>query len=211
MNQHIMNEEALARDREINALGMWVFLASEIMLFGGLFLGYTVYRYLYPAAFAEASRHLDLWLGTANTAVLLTSSLTMALAVHHSRAAKRKTAVLFLLLTIALGLLFLGIKGYEYWQEYQEQLIPGLNFVYEGANPATVRLFFSLYFIMTGLHAVHLSVGILLVGAAIVLGGKRPFAHNPAEPAEMIGLYWHFVDVVWVFLFPMLYLIDRAA
>lgn len=203
-------DDALERERETNALGMWVFLASEIMLFGGLFLGYTVYRFRFTPAFMEASHHLDVVLGTANTAVLLTSSLTMALTVHRTRQDKQKTAVLFMLLTMALGALFLGIKGYEYWQEYQEQLVPGLNFLFEGSNAQQAKLFFTLYFIMTGLHAVHLTVGILMVGFALFLRKIRPFAHDPAEPIEMIGLYWHFVDIVWVFLYPMLYLVDRT-
>ncbi|MCA9875505.1 MAG: cytochrome c oxidase subunit 3 [Ardenticatenaceae bacterium] len=200
-------DEKLAREREVNALGMWVFLASEIMLFGGLFLVYFVYRFRYPAAFAEGSSELNMWLGALNTAVLLTSSLTMALAVHQARGSSRKTAVLFMLLTMALGLLFLAIKGYEYWQDYQEGLVPGLNFTYSGAEQQAVALFLVLYFVMTALHALHLSIGIVMVGVAIVWGQIRPFAHDPAEPVEMIGLYWHFIDIVWVFLFPVLYLL----
>ena len=200
-------EDSLAAERETNSLGMWVFLVSEVMLFGGLFTVYLIYRLSYPEAFAAGSQRLDVMWGTINTAVLLTSSLTMATAVYAAQTQRRKLTLLLLAATALLGLVFLGIKGYEYWQEYQEQLIPALNFTWDGAGALQVKLFFTLYFIMTGLHALHLTVGIGLVSGVPLLRFRRPYRSDPASPVEIVGLYWHFVDVVWVFLFPLLYLI----
>src|SRR5262249_54867294 len=140
---------------EASTLGMWIFLATEILFFGGMFLGYTVYRAMYPAVYGEASRHLDIVFGTVNTGVLLCSSLTMAMAVHEAQLGNRKMLVLFLLLTMLLGTVFLGIKFYEYYQKYVEHLIPGGRFMWEGADPKRATLFFLFYFVMTGMHALH--------------------------------------------------------
>ena len=150
---------------------------------------------------------LDTLLGTANTAVLLSSSLTMATAVYAAQAGKKRLMLVLLAATALLGVIFLGIKGFEYWQEYREQLIPSLDFIWDGADLLPARLFFTLYFVMTGLHALHLLIGIGLVGATPLLRRIRPFRDEPAAPVELAGLYWHFVDVVWVFLFPLLYLV----
>lgn len=204
------SEEMIAAERETNSLGMWVFLASEIMIFGALFGVYTVYHINYPEAFAAASSHLNVVLGGLNTAVLLTSSLMMAIAVHMAERREARLTLIFLLLTAVLGMGFLGIKGFEYWQEYQENLVPGLNFTFTEANPLHARLFFNIYFIGTGLHALHLTIGILMVLATPLLRYRGPFRSDPASAVELVGLYWHFVDVVWVFLFPLLYLIGRA-
>jgi cytochrome c oxidase subunit III len=189
-------------------LGMWIFLATEVMFFGGLFMGYTAYRATYPDIFAEASHHLNVILGSINTAVLLGSSLTMALAVHAVRVDERQALVRFLLLTMLLGAVFLGIKAVEYHEDYQQHLVPGLNFSYVSTHARQVELFFVLYFFMTGLHAFHLTVGIGIVAVLAMLAWRQRFSSERYMPVEIAGLYWHFVDLVWVFLYPLLYLID---
>jgi cytochrome c oxidase subunit 3 len=199
----------LAQQHEADTLGMWVFLLTEIMFFGGLFLGYTVYRSAYPQAFAEGSHHLDIWLGSINTVVLITSSLSMALAVHSAQTNACRGLIRFLLLTILLGLVFLGIKGTEYLHKFEEHLVPGANFVYPEPHAHQVQLFFSFYFGMTGLHAFHMIVGIGLLAALVWRAVQRRFSADYYAPVELIGLYWHFVDIVWIFLFPLLYLFGR--
>lgn len=186
---------------------MWTFLLTEIMMFGGLFTGYTVYRSAYPEAFMEASHHLDLVLGTINTIVLIGSSLTMAMAVHAAQTNHRRGTVNFLLGTIALGSVFLGIKVVEYSHKFHEHLVPGPNFMVEGAHAANQELFFSFYFAMTGLHALHMVVGIGILAVISFMAWKGQFSAEYYAPVEMTGLYWHFVDIVWIFLFPLLYLI----
>jgi cytochrome c oxidase subunit III len=214
-------------------LGMWLFLATEVLFFGGLFTGYTVYRYWYPDAFTAGSHHLDVWLGSINTAVLLASSLTMALAVHAAQTSSRRATTWLLTATIVLGSVFLGIKAYEYYHKYEESLIPGTTFEWPAphdernpieresttavlGNPGTqastsiaknVQLFFSFYFAMTGLHAVHMVIGIGILVVLVVASSRGAFSAEYFTPVEMTGLYWHFVDIVWVFLFPLLYLI----
>jgi len=195
------------QQRETASLGMWIFLATEFMFFGGLFMAYIVYRYLYPQAFAIGSQHLKTLLGGANTGVLLSSSLTMALAVHAAQAGRRGATVAFLLLTVALGVVFLGIKGYEYVSEYQEGLVPAFNFTLDGPQAQQAKLFFILYFLMTGLHALHMTIGICVVLAIAALAWRRRFSAEYYTPVELVGLYWHFVDIIWVFLYPLLYLI----
>ena len=198
------------QQQEASTLGMWVFLATEILFFGGLFLGYTVYRGMYPAVYGEASRRLDIVFGTINTGVLLCSSLTMAMAVHAAQLGKRKLLVVFLILTMLLGATFLGIKFYEYYQKYQENLIPGAGFEWKGADATHASLFFIFYFVMTGMHAVHMIIGIGLMAILVVLTWRGKFNAIYYSPIELGGLYWHFVDIVWVFLFPLLYLVERS-
>ena len=198
------------QQQEASTLGMWVFLATEVLFFGGLFLGYTVYRALYPAVYGEASRRLDIVFGTINTGVLLCSSLTMAMAVHQAQLGKRKTLILFLILTMILGGVFLGIKFYEYYQKYQESLIPGPRFAWEGRDATHASLFFIFYFVMTGMHALHMIIGIGLMATLVVLTLRGKFNAIYYSPVELGGLYWHFVDIVWVFLFPLLYLVERS-
>ncbi len=203
---------------QASTLGMWVFLATEVMFFGGLLTAFAVYRTTAPEAVALASRHLNVWLGCANTVVLLTSSLTMALAVRAAQLRQHRPLLVCLILTMVLGAAFLGIKAAEYTQEYHEKLIPNWNFQVpeedrplveqEHIDPARMEMFFVLYFFMTGLHAVHLIIGIALVGVMAYLTWKRWFSGGGAVQIEVTGLYWHFVDVVWVFLYPLLYLID---
>ena len=202
----------LAQQREADTLGMWAFLSTELLLFSGLFLGYLVYRYNYPETFAEAGRHMHLVLGSINTGVLLTSSLTVALATLAVKAKRRTALVVLLGLTILLGLAFIGIKGFEYYQEFQEQLapFPGLPFHFEGRHPEQARIFYSLYFIMTGLHALHLSVAIIIMGVMTILTLRHHQWEKLEAKIDISGLYWHFVDIVWVFLFPILYLIGRS-
>jgi len=189
---------------------MWIFLSTEIMFFGGMFLGYALYRGKYAPAYAQASRHLDVLLGGINTGVLLCSSLTMALAVHAAQLRGRRTVVLFLIATIALGAVFLGIKAYEYYEKFEEHLIPGHNFQFEGPNAIHAQLFFSFYFALTGMHALHMIIGIGMMLIMILLTMRGKFSAEYYFPIEMAGLYWHFVDIVWVFLFPLLYLVDRS-
>src|SRR5262245_37855455 len=167
---------------------MWVFLVTEILFFGGLFAGYTVYRTTYPEVFREASHHLDLLLGTINTAVLITSSLTMALAVHGAQEGRRRALIAFLLLTMILGAVFLGIKGTEYAHKYRENLVPGIRFAYGGPHPGQVQLFLIFYFVMTSLHALHLIVGIGLLGVLTFLAWRGRFSADYYTPVETSGL-----------------------
>lgn len=199
----------LRQQQEAASLGMWTFLATEILFFGGLFLAYAVYRTMYPAAFAAGSHHLDILLGSINTVVLIGSSLTMALAVHSAQMGRRQALVIFIGLTMLLGLVFLSIKFVEYGHKFAEGLVPGARFVYDGPLAAQVQLFFSFYFIMTGLHALHMIVGIGLLAVLAWLGWRGKFSPAYHTPVEISGLYWHFVDVVWIFLFPLLYLLGR--
>lgn len=276
----------LEQQLEASTLGMWVFLGTEVLFFGGLFAGYTAYRYKFAAAFAEGSQHLDVVLGTFNTGVLLLSSLTMALSVNSVQTGKRKAMLRFLAATMVLGTVFLGIKFVEYRHKFVEHLVPGARFslvhlhesgaaeatgrvgtiaefgpdhvaierdgklhvfsiaedlqvtldgrparfgdlavgqaarvvpAEEGdgavansirANSPRVELFFSFYFAMTGFHALHMIIGVVAVGIVALMARQGRFSPEYYTPVEMTGLYWHFVDIVWVFLFPLLYLID---
>ena len=214
----------LEQQQESAGLGMWLFLLTEIMFFGGLFTGYTVYRVWYPAAFAAGSHELDIRLGAFNTGVLIFSSLTMAMAVHAAQLGKRNKVIVFLALTLLLGCVFLGVKVVEYGEkgvfpglmEAKHHLLPGPGFHFEThdpqfahASPQHVQLFFSFYFVMTGMHAVHMVVGAGLLSWLIWAAYRHRFSAGYYTPVEMIGLYWHFVDIVWIFLFPLLYLLGR--
>jgi cytochrome c oxidase subunit 3 len=194
---------------EASRIGMWIFLATEVMFFGGMFMGYILYRTDYSVAFANASNHLDVLLGGINTAVLICSSFTMAMAVHGAQSGKRNAPVAFLLLTIVLGSVFLGIKFTEYYFKFEEHLVPGRSFIYEGAWAKPAEIFFSFYFVMTGMHALHMIIGIGLLTSLIIRDLRGRFSPSYYTPIELTGLYWHFVDVVWIFLFPLLYLIGR--
>ena len=201
--------ENLHEQKEASSLGMWVFIAQEVMFFGGLFLAYTVYRNLYPAAFAEASHHLDWKLGGINTAVLILSSLTMALAVRAAALGHRKQIVLFLIATVVLGSIFLGIKIVEYGDKFEHHLVPGAHFQFAGPNARPAQIFYSLYFAMTGLHALHMIIGIPIILVLAWMAHRGRFGPAYHTPVEMTGLYWHFVDIVWIFLFPLLYLVGH--
>jgi cytochrome c oxidase subunit III len=197
----------LREQKEAATLGMWAFIAQEVMFFGGLFLAYTIYRGLYPRAFAEAAHHLDWKLGALNTAVLIGSSLTMALAVHAAALGHRKKIVTYLLLTIALGAVFLGVKVAEYADKFEHHLVPGPGFRFDGTDPRGAQVFYSLYFAMTGLHALHMIIGIPILATIAFLAWRGRYSPAYHTPVEMTGLYWHFVDIIWIFLFPLLYLI----
>src|SRR4051812_43251223 len=203
--------DSLDQQKEASTLGMWVFLVTEVLFFGGLFLVYFVYRSWYPGAFAAASHELDVVLGTVNTAVLITSSLTMALAVHAAQEGQRRLLTIFLVLTMILGVVFLGIKGVEYYHKFVEHHVPGPDFQFEKEYVRNAQLFFSLYFVMTGLHAVHMIIGLGIMTWMLIWSWRGVITQEYSNPIEISGLYWHFVDIVWIFLFPLLYLIGRHA
>ena len=198
----------MAQQAEASTLGMWVFLVTEIMFFGGLFMAYLVYRTASPEGFAEASHHLDVVWGAVNTIVLIVSSLTMALAVRAAQtSAPPKTQVFWLGATMVFGLAFLGVKAIEYLDKFEHHLVPGPNFVWTGQHPAAAEMFYSLYFCMTGLHALHMVIGLGIMTVIAIMAWRRQFDADYYTPVEVSGLYWHFVDIVWIFLFPLLYLI----
>jgi cytochrome c oxidase subunit 3 len=201
--------DTLDQQQEASSLGMWVFLLTEILFFGALFMVYAVYRMWYPEAFAASSHHLDIPLGTINTAVLIGSSLTMALAVHAAQLNSRKGIMIFILLTMILGGIFLGIKAVEYSHKFHEHLVPGSSFAFDPQFFRPAQIFFSLYFMMTGLHALHMIVGMGLMIWMLIWAYNGTFGNGYYSPVEIVGLYWHFVDIVWIFLFPLLYLIGR--
>ncbi len=201
--------ENLEEQKSASSLGMWLFIAQEVMFFGGMFLAYTVYRNLYPAAFAEASHHLDWKLGGINTAVLIGSSLTMALAVRCATLGKSRQTVLFLISTVVLGTVFLAIKIVEYGDKFEHHLVPGAHFQFAGPNAHPAQIFYSLYFAMTGLHALHMIIGIPIILVLAWMAHRGKFGPAYHTPVEMTGLYWHFVDIVWIFLFPLLYLVGH--
>jgi cytochrome c oxidase subunit III len=197
-----------AQQDQSASLGMWTFLGTEVLFFGGMFTAYTVYRTRYGEAFAEASKHLYCGIGAANTAILLVSSVFVALAVQLSaRGGRRKATAALLTIAAMLGLAFLSLKGFENALDYRERLVPTVNFEAHGrVDPGPEEMFYVIYFIMTGIHALHLTIGvvIMLVLAARLLMSKKTLEHQH-NTIEMSGLYWHFVDVVWLFLFPLLY------
>lgn len=223
--------ENMEQQREAGTLGMWVFLVTEIMFFGGMFLAYTLYRSLFPWAFASASNHLDITLGAVNTGVLILSSFTMAMAVYFTQLGKRRPQVWCLVLTLILGLTFLGIKAVEYHDKYEDHLIPGYLIpsrpfgpevqqegqpadphklhLLHGATLRQVEMFYWIYFAMTGMHALHMIIGAGLISFLIYFSLKGRYDPEYHSPVEVVGLYWHFVDIVWIFLFPLLYLLGR--
>jgi cytochrome c oxidase subunit III len=205
----------LGAQREASSLGMWIFLVTEVLFFGGMFLAYSIYRETYRAAFEGASNLLDLRLGATNTAVLIVSSLTMALAVWASQQGRKNLIALFLVLTMILGTAFLGIKFVEYKQKFEHHEVPGPHFVVplneetHQPLPRQSEMFFSLYFCMTGLHAAHMIIGLGLLTWLLLKTRRNEFTVRYNTPVDMVGLYWHFVDIVWIFLFPLLYLLGR--
>ncbi|HEX6163445.1 MAG TPA: cytochrome c oxidase subunit 3 family protein [Vicinamibacterales bacterium] len=223
--------DTMSQQKEAAVIGMWVFLLTEILFFGGLFVAYMIYRVWYFDAFAEASRRLSLFWGGLNTAVLIGSSLTMALAVRAAQTNNRKWTVNWLVLTMLLGCVFLGVKVIEYEDKFANYEVPGANYnwVYHEQHAAaeghavehrplsqtpeqlqrTTQLYFSLYFTMTGLHALHMIIGVGLMLVITWMAWKGKFDAEYYTPVEMSGLYWHFVDIVWIFLFPLLYLVER--
>jgi cytochrome c oxidase subunit 3 len=204
--------DSLDQQREASLLGMWAFLATEVLFFGGLFLAYTLYRHTYPDAFRVGSAHLNVVFGCFNTAVLIGSSLTMALAVAGAQRGDRRRVAGFMLATILLGGVFLGVKAVEWTHDYEEELIPGMAFSHErwsraGVAPGHGELFFVLYFSMTGLHAAHMIVGMGVMTCFLRPAWHGRYSRDYYTPIEGLGLYWHFVDIVWIFLFPLYYLV----
>lgn len=209
----------MEQQRNAASLGMWVFLATEVMFFGGMFCAYLIYRYWYYNEFAAGSRSIDIYLGAINTAVLICSSLTVALGVRAAQLGKRKTLVILLLFTLLFGLAFLGIKGVEWYNKFEEHHVPGPSFDATdlekppfsagGIDQSHAQIYFSLYFAMTGLHALHMIVGVGIFSFITFYAWKGRYTPQYHTPVEIAGLYWHFVDVIWIYLFPLLYLIDR--
>jgi cytochrome c oxidase subunit III len=202
--------QTMQQQQEAATLGMWIFLVTEVMFFGGLLMAYLLYRVWYPEAWSEGSLELDIRLGGLNTVVLILSSLTMALAVRAAQTGSNKATVRWLLLTMALGLTFLVVKFFEYEHKWELNHIPGPNFVFEGPHAAQVEIFLSLYFGLTGLHALHMVIGFVLLSVICWMSHKNRVSPEWNTPVELSGLYWHFVDIVWIFLFPLLYLVDRV-
>ena len=209
MNRAILYKQYsdLEQQRESSVAGMWTFIASEVMFFGGLFLAFTVYRLNYTQEFNEASQHLNPGLAAFNTALLLTSGLTMALATASNKLGWKRSTLLLLMVTFPLGALFLVIKGIEYYDDWHKGLFPGSAFTWTGSDPGHVQLFFILYFLMTGFHALHLIIGMGLILVMLLLTWKGWINSRHFMPLDVTGIYWHFVDLVWIFLFPLLYLL----
>ncbi len=215
--------DTLGQQKAAASLGMWVFIAQEIMFFGGMFTAYLIYRMWYPAGYAAASNELDLTLGGINTAVLIASSLTVAMAVHSAQEGKQGQIVGFLAATLVLGVVFLVIKYFEYEAKFhlheahhavaQIRLFPAVGWFYVDGELAPIanqiRIFMVLYFALTGMHALHMIIGIALLLAIMNMARKGAFTPQWYTPVEMFGLYWHFVDIIWIFLFPLLYLVNR--
>ncbi|HEY6484462.1 MAG TPA: cytochrome c oxidase subunit 3 family protein [Steroidobacteraceae bacterium] len=198
------------QQREAATHGMWVFLSTEILFFGVLFASYTVCRVLYSRGFAEASRHTDMLLGTIETAVLLTSSSLIALGVRALKLDQRRSATWLLVGTGLLGVSFLVMHGFEYYKEYTEHLVPGIDFAQPGPHAQAIELFFCLYYFITGFHSLHVLVGVtlILVLAARIHGGA--FGPRRYTTLELTALYWHLVDIVWIFVYPLIYLVGRS-
>lgn len=215
LQHHFDNME---QQREAASIGMWVFLVTEIMFFGGLFMAYLLYRYKYPMAFAAGSNHLDWRLGGLNTVVLIVSSLTMALAVYYAQTGVRRLQVTFLVITMILGATFLAVKAVEYHEKYVDHLIPvrgmfewdeKVNPLPHNVSPQQVQMFYWIYFAMTGLHALHMIIGLGILSFLVYFSSRGRYSPEYHAPVEISGLYWHFVDIVWIFLFPLLYLLGR--
>ena len=188
-------------------LGMWLFLATEVLFFGGLFVAYAVLRARFPEVFSYASHYLNTLMGGVNTCVLILSSLTMAMAVRCAQQGRKEGTYRWIIGTMILGAIFLGVKVIEYTEKYHHHLIPGSSFQWEGANAGPMKIFYSLYFCMTGMHALHMIIGIGLMFWLLPKVKRGTYTSEYFTPIENFGLYWHFVDIVWIFLFPLLYLV----
>ncbi|MGD0890855.1 MAG: cytochrome c oxidase subunit 3 family protein [Terracidiphilus sp.] len=222
--------ESVAQQADATNFAMWLFLLTEIMFFGGLFTAYLIYRNWYYPAFVAASHQLNVWWGTANTGVLISSSFTMAMGVWCAETRRKSGLVLCLVLTFLLGLVFLGIKTIEYSEKIEKHHVPGFHYSVQAfTNPASdpdtykeykdqpmpldmarhTEIYFFLYFAMTGMHALHMIIGIAILGFMILKARTGAYTGGHVTFVENFGLYWHFVDIIWIFLFPLLYLISR--
>jgi len=201
---HFENAE---KQRSAARLGMWLFLATEVLLFTALFAAYGVYRYLYSTAFSEASRHIETWIGVTNTVVLVTSSFTVAIGLHFATRGKGRLTALFFGLSVLLALVFLGFKAVEYTHHFQEGQLPGRFYTYPEVQGAGASLFFTLYFLITGLHGIHVVIGMTVLTVVGILSWRGRFSAAYHTPVELAGLYWHLVDLIWIFVFPLIYLI----
>lgn len=202
--------DTMPQQREAVTMGMWIFLVTEAMFFGGVFAGYTVYYFYYPKMFHTMSNQLDVFMGTVNTAVLLTSSLTMALAVNAAQRGQRKKLVTMLSVTLLASLGFMVIKFFEYKHKFHVGLVPGSNFSFVNPFGDKAQIFMSFYFAATGIHGLHVIIGAVLIAIFTWRAQRGAFPKENYQPVEMLGLYWHFVDLVWIYVFPMFYLIGRS-
>jgi len=198
--------DTVEQEFEAGKQGIWLFLATEILIFGGLFVAYAIFRGMYPALFHEASQFLDTNLGALNTLVLIGSSYSMAMAVHYTQKGDGHKAFNLIVVTLLLALVFLVVKYFEYTHKFHEGLLPGFNFTHPGASKET-GLFFGIYFVMTGLHAIHILIGMGLMIWLLIRFKRNEFSPHYFLPVDGVGLYWHIVDIIWIFLFPLLYLI----
>ncbi len=186
---------------------MWLFLATEVLLFTALFAAYGVYRYLFQDAFAQASRHIETWIGLVNTIVLVTSSFTVAMGLHRATKGDGKGTAVFFGLSVLLALVFLGFKAVEYSHHFEEGQLPGRFYTYAGVQGPGASMFFALYFLITGLHGIHVVIGMTVLAVIGVRAGRGAFTAEYHVPVELAGLYWHLVDLIWIFVFPLIYLI----
>jgi len=193
---------------EASKMGMWVFLVTEILFFGGLFAAYIVYRAWYPDLYLQASEELNTFWGAVNTAVLIGSSLTVAMAIRSAQLNQIKGLITNLYITIGLAFTFMVIKYFEYAHKFEIGILPGSYYSYDGIAHEKANIFFSIYYMMTGLHGIHVLIGIGLMIWLVVKAKKNVLHSGYYTPVEITGLYWHLVDVIWIFLFPLLYLID---
>lgn len=207
--QHAHHFESAEQEFQTSKFGMWLFLVTEVMLFGGLFVAYTIFRSLYPDMYHEAHHHLDKVMGGVNTIVLICSSLTMAMAVGMAQRNQPKKSAWLLAATIAFAATFLVVKYFEYSHKFHDGLLPGAYFdaAKNGITHPKADLFFSLYFLMTGLHGLHVVIGMGLITWVLKRTTRREFSEHYYTPVELVGLYWHLVDLIWIYLFPLLYLI----
>lgn len=188
-------------------IGMWLFLVTEVLLFGGLFVGFAIMSARHHEAFRLAHEHLSRPLGALNTVVLLVSSFTMVMAVHSARHSRQKALVRYLAATLALAAVFLGVKYFEYSHKIHEGLLPGKFYTAGGVEPASQAMFFGFYFMMTGLHGLHILAGMIVLAWLLRRSLRGHFSSSYYAPVDLAGLYWHLVDMIWIYLFPLLYLI----
>ncbi|BDG04479.1 cytochrome c oxidase subunit 3 family protein [Anaeromyxobacter oryzae] len=199
--------ENLDKQTHAARLGMWLFLATEVLLFTALFAAYGVYRFLYQDTFAQASRSIETWIGLVNTLVLVTSSFTVAMGLNEATKGNGKRTALFFAASVALALVFLGFKALEYTHHFQEGQLPGRYYTFEGVQGPGATIYFSLYFLITGLHGIHVIIGMTVLAIVGVLSWRGKFTAEYHTPVELAGLYWHLVDLIWIFVFPLIYLI----